>query len=189
MVPGLYANRFSAYWLEVGPAGAPLRTIPFASSGLQRLEIATGSASRLATRVRALRRGEATMNNSNTVDLQGQSARAGGAHALRLRRGARARTDFPVTVREGSLKASSRCVELSASGAIIVRARGAAAGPNVLTLELYLPERHGAIRVLARRIWSYGAQQAFRFERVSDADRLSLAEHVDLATLRGALVA
>ncbi|MCA9641270.1 MAG: hypothetical protein KC492_11270, partial [Myxococcales bacterium] len=94
-----------------------------------------------------------------------------------------------VTIREGSLKASSRCVELSASGAIIVRARGAGAGPSLLTLELYLPERHGAIRVLARRIWSYGAQQAFRFERVSDADRLSLAEHVDLATLRGALVA
>ncbi|MCA9634233.1 MAG: PilZ domain-containing protein [Myxococcales bacterium] len=109
--------------------------------------------------------------------------------SLRLRRGARARTDFPVTVREGSLKARSRCIELSASGAIILRTRGDGAGPSLLTLELYLPERHGAIHVLARRIWSFGSQAAFRFERVSDADRLSLAEHVDLATLRGALVA
>lgn len=124
------------------------------------------------------------MHNSETVDSRGPKP-----YTMRLRRGARARTDFPVTVREGSLKAHSRCIELSASGAIVVRTRDADAGPSLLTLELYLPERHRAIRVLARRIWSYGSQCAFRFERVSDADRLSLAEHVDLATLRGALVA
>ncbi len=124
------------------------------------------------------------MHNIDTVDSKGLRA-----HHLRHRRGARARTDFPVTVREGSLKAHSRCIELSASGAIIVRPGEAGAGPSLLTLELYLPERHGAVRVLARRIWSYGSQQAYRFERVSDADRLTLAEHVDLSSLRGALVA
>lgn len=107
----------------------------------------------------------------------------------RHRRGSRARTDFPVTVREGSIKAAGRCVELSASGAIIVRGGDAVHGPTLLDLELYLPERHRAIVAVARRIWSHGVQQAFRFERLADADRLSLAEHVDLAQLRGQLLA
>ncbi|HSU37930.1 MAG TPA: glycosyltransferase family 9 protein, partial [Polyangiaceae bacterium] len=38
---------------------------------------------------------------------------------------------------------------------------------------------------LARPVWTLGSQQAFRFVRISDADRLSLAEHVDLAARRG----
>ncbi len=112
-----------------------------------------------------------------------------GERCWRHRRGLRARTDFPVTVREGSIRADGRCVELSASGAIVVRGGEGVHGSTLLRLELYLPERHRAIVALARRIWAQGAQQAFRFERLTDADRLSLAEHVDLAQLRGQLLA
>lgn len=87
------------------------------------------------------------------------------------------------------MRADGRCVELSASGAIIVRGGQGVHGPTLLDLELHLPERHRVILAVARRIWCQGAQQAFRFERLSDADRLSLAEHVDLAQLRGQLLA
>jgi hypothetical protein len=41
------------------------------------------------------------------------------------------------------------------------------------------------LRALARPVWSFGTQQALRFVRMSDADRLTLAEHLDVLRLRG----
>jgi hypothetical protein len=41
------------------------------------------------------------------------------------------------------------------------------------------------MRALARPIWALGTQRALRFVRISDADRLSIAEHVDLLARRG----
>jgi hypothetical protein len=41
------------------------------------------------------------------------------------------------------------------------------------------------MRALARPVWTTGSQQALRFVRISDADRLSLAEHIDLLARRG----
>lgn len=54
----------------------------------------------------------------------------------------------------------------------------------VVEMEILLPERLRPLRALARPIWSSGCQQAFKFVRMSDVDRLNLAEHVDLAEIR-----
>jgi hypothetical protein len=52
-------------------------------------------------------------------------------------------------------------------------------------LELRLPERIRPVRTLARPVWSFGAQQAFKFVQMADADRLTVAEHMDVLRLRG----
>jgi hypothetical protein len=51
-------------------------------------------------------------------------------------------------------------------------------------MEIVLPERMRPLRALARPIWFYGTRQAYKFVRMSDVDRLNLAEHVDLAEMR-----
>jgi hypothetical protein len=58
----------------------------------------------------------------------------------------------------------------------------------LIKLKLTLPERLRAIDALARPVWSSGSRQALKFLSIADADRLSLAEHLDLQALRGALV-
>jgi hypothetical protein len=54
-----------------------------------------------------------------------------------------------------------------------------------VTLELQLPERMKTLSALARPVWAFGSQQALRFVRMSDVDRLSLAEHLDILRFRG----
>ena len=107
---------------------------------------------------------------------------------MERRLGQRARTDFPVKTRDGQLKSNCRGIEISASGIVLERGRQVRGGDSMLLdLELSSPERAAPIRALARSVWSFGTQQALKFIRISDADRLSLAEHIDLAQLRGAL--
>lgn len=103
------------------------------------------------------------------------------------RLGLRGRTDFPVLARAGALATSYRGVELSATGIVLDRGRELAARDEALTyeLELRLPERVRPIRALARRVWSRGSLVALKFVRLGDADRLSLAEHLDVVQLGG----
>ena len=49
-----------------------------------------------------------------------------------------------------------------------------------------LPERLRSIRAWVRPVWSAGSQQGLRIVKMSDIDRLTLAEHLDLLKLRGA---
>lgn len=106
------------------------------------------------------------------------------APGMRRKVGLRARTDFRVTARWGSRALRCRGIEISPTG-IVVDGRLPPGGPLWVWLELELPERVRPMRALARPVWVLGSQQAFRFLRISDADRLSLAEHVDLAARRG----
>jgi hypothetical protein len=39
---------------------------------------------------------------------------------------------------------------------------------------------------MARPVWSWGTQQGLKFVRMSDVDRLNLAEHLDIVSRRGA---
>lgn len=98
----------------------------------------------------------------------------------------RARTDCRVSTRQGSLVTSCRGVEVSPTGIIIDRGRPIEERDHrmVVEMEILLPERVRPLRALARPIWSFGCQQAFKFVRMSDVDRLNLAEHVDLAEIR-----
>jgi hypothetical protein len=84
----------------------------------------------------------------------------------------------------------SRCrgIEVSSSGILIDRGRAIRSTDNrmLVDIELRLPERLRTLRAKARSVWTSGTQQALRFVAISDADRLTLAEHIDLQQLRGA---
>ncbi len=110
---------------------------------------------------------------------------------MERRVGLRGRTDFGVIAHDGIVAARCRGIEISPTGIIVDRGREIALAQQSLLqkLELRLPERIQAIRAWARPVWVRGSQQAYRFVRMSDADRLTVAEHLDVLTLRGALVA
>jgi hypothetical protein len=106
---------------------------------------------------------------------------------MKRRVGLRARTDFRVIARRGTRESSDRGIEVSPSGIVLDRGRPVHEldSPLLMQLELRLPERLKPVRALARPIWSFGTQQAFKFVRISDVDRLILAEHLDFMNLRG----
>lgn len=98
----------------------------------------------------------------------------------------RARTDFRVVARDGGFVSHCRGIEISPSGIIVDRGREVSSESLLLRLEMLLPERVRPLRALARPIWARGCQQALKFVRISDVDRLTLAEHLDVLSLRGA---
>ncbi|NLE86353.1 MAG: hypothetical protein GX607_08135 [Myxococcales bacterium] len=107
---------------------------------------------------------------------------------MERRVGLRGRTDFQVLARSGELGQLCRGIEISPSGIVICRGRPVDRWrdePLYLQLELRLPERVVPLRALARPVWSFGSHQALRFVRISDVDRLTLAEHLDLLHHRG----
>lgn len=109
---------------------------------------------------------------------------------MQFRAGLRARTDFPVFTVVGKLRREGRAVEVSPSGVVIEQSEELAPrrSPLLVRLELALPERLRPLCTLARPIWSHGRHFALKFVGASDADRLSLAEHLDLQRLRGSLL-
>lgn len=104
---------------------------------------------------------------------------------MQHRVGLRARTDFRVVASYGGFISYCRGIEISPSGIIVDRGRGATSEPLLMKLEMLLPERLFPLHALARPIWMRGSQQAFKFVRISDVDRLTLAEHLDLVNLSG----
>lgn len=105
--------------------------------------------------------------------------------------GLRGRTDFRVFAMSGHRRQLCRGVEVSSTGIVIDRGRPVDElrdAPLYLRLELRLPERVLPVTALARPVWCYGTQQALRFVTMSDVDRLTLAEHLDLLHRRGALL-
>jgi hypothetical protein len=106
---------------------------------------------------------------------------------MERRVGLRGRTDFAVTASNGFFLRQMRAIELSGTG--IVLDSGKAIDPHAVPLYMHLqirlPERRRPITALARPVWSYGQQQALRFIKISDVDRLTLAEHLDVVHRRG----
>jgi hypothetical protein len=90
-----------------------------------------------------------------------------------------------VVATNGGLVSHCRGIEISASGIIVDRGRGLRHESLLLRLEMLLPERIRPLCALARPIWVRGSEQALKFVRISDVDRLTLAEHLDLLCLRG----
>ena len=107
---------------------------------------------------------------------------------MERRVGYRTRTDFGVIAREGSLESHCRGVEVSSNGMVLDRCRKVSERDErvLLGLEMQLPERLRPIHAWARPVWSAGSQQGLRIVKMSDVDRLTLAEHLDLLELRGA---
>lgn len=104
---------------------------------------------------------------------------------MQHRVGLRARTDFRVVTKNGGFVSHCRGIEISSSGIIVDRGREQLLQPLFMRLEMMLPERIRPLCAVARPIWVRGTQQALKFVRISDVDRLTLAEHLDVLNLRG----
>jgi len=100
----------------------------------------------------------------------------------------RGRTDFPVLLATGYRRLRGRGVEISPSGIIVDRGAWLEDSDQPLTMHLTirLPERGRAISAVARHVRCFGSQQVLRFVQISDVDRLTLAEHLDIVHRRGA---
>jgi hypothetical protein len=98
----------------------------------------------------------------------------------------RARTDCSVRTEQGRIVSIYRGIDVSPTGIVIDRGRPIRDRDKriFIHMEITLPERIRPLRAVARPVWCYGTQQAFKFVRISDVDRLNLAEHVDLAAMR-----
>ncbi len=107
---------------------------------------------------------------------------------MERRIGLRGRTDFSVTTADGFSVKEARGIELSGSGLLLDRGGAASEQPLILRIEIRLPERIRPILALARPVRAFGSQLALRFIQISDADRLTLAEHLDVVHQRGALM-
>ena len=101
--------------------------------------------------------------------------------------GLRTRTDFRVIAQRGPLRSQYRGIDVSPTGIVIDRGRPITDqdSPFLMRLELQLPEYLKPVRTLARPIWAEGSRQAFKFVRITDVDRLILAEHLDFMSVRG----
>jgi hypothetical protein len=97
--------------------------------------------------------------------------------------GLRERTNFPVLLCEGPHVAHCRATELSATGIVIERGRELSEREqrSLFKLELFLPEQPRPVRVLAKVARRAGSSSyALKFVLISDVDRLTLMEHLDL---------
>ncbi len=96
--------------------------------------------------------------------------------------GLRAPASFPVLFCEGPHAAHCRALELSASGMVVERGRALSDREQRATikLELFLPNRSGPVRVLAKIVRQVtSSAYALKFVLVTDVDRLTLMEHLD----------
>ena len=102
--------------------------------------------------------------------------------------GMRGNTNFAAILHNGEVAAHCRAVDLSTTGVVIDRGHTLEPGDDsgVFRLELYMPDAKAPVRALARSVRSMGSEQALRFVAISDADRLTISEHLDRQWLRGA---
>ncbi len=106
---------------------------------------------------------------------------------MERRVGLRGRSNFRVVARQGDARSLGYGLEVSSTGMLVDLGRAARNLHDrlLVRLELGLPERIRSLHAVARPVWSFGTQLALRFVRMSDVDRLTLAEHLDLLRLRG----
>lgn len=99
---------------------------------------------------------------------------------MERRQGARAQVDFPVSALVEGHRHRCRAIDLSTTGMVVERAP-ALAGRSLPALTPFEIELGAGrpIRVRARPVWDRDNLLAVRFVVMSDADRLTIAEHLD----------
>ncbi|MFO0661997.1 MAG: PilZ domain-containing protein [Polyangiaceae bacterium] len=98
---------------------------------------------------------------------------------LSRRRSLRAQTDIPVDLVADGITFSCRTLDISPYGALIERVTGLDGHDARPFFWLRFKVRGERVLALARPTWRDGLKQAFRFIEISDASRLTLAEHMD----------
>jgi hypothetical protein len=106
---------------------------------------------------------------------------------MERRKGPRGRTKFEVISTSAWGVEHLEAVAISPSGLVVRGTRPLREPRLVRALELELPERARRLSVLARPVRSFGEYEALRFVEVDDADRLNIAEHLDLLHTAGEL--
>ena len=93
---------------------------------------------------------------------------------------ARAQVDFPVSALVDGHRHPCRAVDLSPTGMVLHRAAGLSgrAMAIVTPFELHLGSGR-PIRMRGRPVWGQDNLIAVRFVVMNDADRLTIAEHLD----------
>jgi PilZ domain len=96
------------------------------------------------------------------------------------RQGARAQVDFPVSALVDGHRHRCRAIDISPTGMVVERAPALVgrALPAVTPFELDVGAAR-PIRLRGRPVWDRDNLLAVRFVVMSDADRLTIAEHLD----------
>jgi hypothetical protein len=101
--------------------------------------------------------------------------------------GMRGHTEFSVVLYDGVVAAHCRATDLSTTGIVVNRGHAVEDDESgIVRLELYIPHAPAPIKALARPVRQLGSEQALRFVAISDADRLTLGEHLDRQCTRTA---
>lgn len=92
----------------------------------------------------------------------------------------RAQVDVPIYAFIDGFRHECRAVDLSSAGMVFERSRGLLARdlPGLSPFEIHLPEAR-PVRARGRCVWGRDRLQAIRFVLIEDADRLTIAEHLD----------
>lgn len=94
--------------------------------------------------------------------------------------GMRGHTEFAVVLYDGTIAAHCRATDLSTTGIVVDRGHDIADEESgIVRLELFIPHARTPIRALARAVRHVGSEQALHFVAISDADRLTIGEHLD----------
>ena len=106
---------------------------------------------------------------------QGAGVRTAAKHRVRVS------TEFPVLIYDGVVASHCHAVELSSTGIVLERGRSRSAPDrrSSVRLELFLDHAPRPVRVLARPVRWFGTREAYKFTTITDADRLTLTEHLD----------
>ena len=101
--------------------------------------------------------------------------------------GLRGETNVPVLIYDGVVASHCHAVELSSTGIVLERGRSAPHSDRrgSVRLELFLEHVPRPVRVLARSVRWSGTREAYKFTTITDADRLTLTEHLDREFRRG----
>ena len=100
----------------------------------------------------------------------------------------RAQIDFPVIQQVDGFSHACRGIDISSRGLVVRRPIGLAERGSRLVYSIELRVGKRVIHTLARTVWTEGPLQAMRYVGISDADRLDIAEVLDDAGRRGAVL-
>jgi hypothetical protein len=105
---------------------------------------------------------------------------------MERRFGPRAQIDFPLVAIVDGFRHRCRAVDLSVTGLVFERAKslGERELSQVTAFELSLGTGR-PIRLRGRPVWNRDRLQAIKFVSMNDADRLTIAEHLDRKVVLG----